>query len=112
MLSEVSWKPWIINPIMCAYSNKWRLVIDCRLLNPYLIRRKTKLEDLSLVSSIIEKGDYMSTDDLKSGYWQIRLNPSHRTYLGICLDGKYYVANGSYWAFLMHYLHLQRLLGR
>ena len=35
----------------------------------------------------------MSTDDLKSGYWQICLNPAHRTYLGICLDGKYYVAN-------------------
>ena len=62
-------------------------------MNPYLICRKTKLEDLSLVSSIVEKGDYMSTDDLKSGYWQIRLNPSHRTYLGICLDGKYYIAN-------------------
>ena len=65
VLSEVPWKPRIINPITCVYSNNWRLVIDCRLLNPHLIRRKTKLEDLSLVSSIVEKGDFMSTDDLK-----------------------------------------------
>ena len=67
------------------------MVIDCRLLNPYLIKRKTKLEDLSVVSSMVQQGDYMSTNDLKSGYWHIRLNPNHRTYLGICLYGKFYV---------------------
>ena len=93
VLSEVDWKPKIINPITCVYSTKWHLVIDCRLLNPYLVKRQTRLEDLSLISTMVEEGDYMSTDDLKSGYWQIKLNPNCRTYLGICLDGRFYVAN-------------------
>ena len=46
-----------------------------------------------MVSSVIEKGDFMSTDDLEKGYWQIRLNPAHRKYIGISLDWKYHVAN-------------------
>ena len=46
-----------------------------------------------MISSVVTKDDFMSTDDLEKGYWQIRLNPEHRKYIGISLDGKYYVAN-------------------
>merc|ERR1712112_445934 len=93
ILSEVPWKPYIINPISCVYSNKWRLVVDCRLLNPFVLKRKIKLEDLSVLPNLVSQGDYMSTDDLEKGYWQVKLSPFHRKYIGISLDGKYYVAN-------------------
>ena len=33
ILSEVLYKPLVVNPISCVFSNKWRLVVDCRLLN-------------------------------------------------------------------------------
>ena len=68
VLSEVPWKPRIINPISCVFLNKWRLVVDCRLLNPFLYRCKTKLEDLYLISSVMTKDDFISTDDLEKGY--------------------------------------------
>ena len=42
---------------------------------------------------MVSKGDYMSTDDLKKGYWQVRLNKNHRKYVGVSLDGRYYIAN-------------------
>ena len=35
ILSEVPYRPLVVNLISCVYSNKWRLVVDCRLLNPY-----------------------------------------------------------------------------
>ena len=35
----------------------------------------------------------MSTDNLEKGYWQVRLNENHRKYVGVSLDGKFYVAN-------------------
>ena len=35
----------------------------------------------------------MSTDDLKKGYWQVKLNPNHKEYIGVSLDGRYYVPN-------------------
>ena len=93
ILSEVNNRPRIINLISCVYSNKWCLVVDCRLLNPFLVCRKTKLEDLSLISSVVSEGDFMSTKDLEKGYWQVSLKPNDRKFIGISLDGKCYVAN-------------------
>ena len=67
--------------------------MDYRLLNPYGIKRKIRSEDLSYVPAIVSKDDYMSTNDLEKGYWQICLNPNYKKYIGVSLDGKYYVAN-------------------
>ena len=93
VLSEVTYILLIVNPISCVYTNKWRLVVNCRLLNPYVAKRKIKLEDLCCVPAMVSKGDYMSTNDLEKGYWQVRLNKNHRKYVGVSLDGRYYVAN-------------------
>ena len=68
ILSKVSYQPLVVNPILCVYSNKWRLVVDCRLLNLYVEKRKIKLEDLRCVPSMVCKDGYMSTDDLEKGY--------------------------------------------
>ena len=65
ILTEVSWEPRIINPISVVWSNKWRLVIDCQLLNPFVTKRKIKLEDLAVIPSLLSQGDYMSTNDLE-----------------------------------------------
>ena len=93
VLSEVTYRPLIVNPISCVFTNKWRLVVDYRLLNPYVAKRKIKLEDLRCVPTMVSKGAYMSTDDLEKGYWQVQLNKNHRNYVGVSLDGRYYVAN-------------------
>ena len=60
---------------------------------PYVAKRKIKLEDLRCVPAMVSKGDYMSTDDLEKGYWQVRLNKNHRKYVRVSLDGRYYVTN-------------------
>ena len=54
---------------------------------------KINLEDLSCVPAMVSKGDYISTDDLEKGYWQVKLNPNHKKFIEVSLDGKYYVAN-------------------
>ena len=82
-----------MNPILCVFTNKWRLVVDCRLLNLYVAKRKIKLEDLQCVPTMVSKGAYMSTDNLEKGYWQVRLNKNHKNYVGVSLDGRYYIAN-------------------
>lgn len=46
-----------------------------------------------MISSVVSKDDFISNDDLEKGYWQVKLNPAHRKYFGISLDGKYYIAN-------------------
>ena len=92
-LCEVAVQPQIINHISCVKTNKWRLIVDCRLLKPYVAKRKIKLEDLLCVPTMVSKVAYMSTDNLEKGYWQVRLNKNHRNYVGVSLDGRYYVAN-------------------
>ena len=60
---------------------------------PFLVKRNIKLEDLRVVPDLVSRGDFMSTDDLEKGYWQVPLNPRFRKYIGIELDGRFYVAN-------------------
>ena len=52
-----------------------------------------KLKDLLCVPTMVSKGRFMSTDNLEKGYWQVRLNKNHRKYVGVSLDGKFYIAN-------------------
>ena len=65
ILSEVSYTPQIINPISCVYTNKWRLVVDGRLLNPYVVKRKIGLGDLSCVPAMVSKDDLCQLTTLK-----------------------------------------------
>ena len=68
-------------------------MVDCRLLNPYIAKRKIKLEDLRCVHTMVSKYAYISTDDLEKDNWQVRLNKNHRNYVSVSLDGRYNVAN-------------------
>lgn len=44
---------------------------SCRQLNPYIKKDGVKLEDLCVLSGILEPGDYGAVSDLDSGYWQV-----------------------------------------
>ena len=92
VLREAKTRPLIINPFSAVYSNKWRLVFDCRLLNELVFKRKIKLDDLREIPHIVDKNDYGFTVDLKSGYWQVPLREDQRTLFGCEWQGKYYEA--------------------
>ena len=65
-------------------SKKKRLVVDgSRCLNPYLTHRKIRLQDHRDVPDVVKPGSWFTTNDLDSGYWHIKVNPEHWTYLGI-----------------------------
>ena len=67
VLRESASRPLIINPFSAVYSNKWRLVFDCRLLNELVVKRKVKLDDLREIPHIVDKNDWDS-DLLKQMY--------------------------------------------
>ena len=74
-------------PLSVVFSNKWRLVVDtsCHL-NPYLEKRKMKLEDLTVMADLVKEGDFLSTDDLDSGYWHVPLHPSMYPFVGCHME--------------------------
>ena len=61
-----------------------RCVLDASLLlNPFCLKRKTRLADLSVIPFILREGDFMTVNDLDSGYWQVPIHPDHQKYLGL-----------------------------
>lgn len=66
-IERVEEPPRVVLPLSRVYSNKWRLVLDAsRGLNPWCKHRGVKLDDLSHVSNVVERGDYMVCNDLDS----------------------------------------------
>ena len=99
-IRKVSSRPHIVNPCSVVYSKKLRCVLDAsQHLNKYCVRRKTVLADLSRIPYLVRQGDYMTVNDLDSGYWQVPIYPPHQTYLGLSFrhkDGSF-----TYWVWVV-----------
>jgi len=85
---EVDNVPHICSPlsVVTNSSGKKCLVIDLRYLNGYLLKEKFKYEDLRLAMLMFQKGDYLFSFDLKSGYHHVDIHKSHWEYLGFAWD--------------------------
>lgn len=46
-----------------------RRIIDLRVLNPYNVRKRLKMESLLGVRHLARKGDYISSFDLQDGFY-------------------------------------------
>ena len=92
-IKQVSAVPYICSPlsVVVSGSGKKRLVINLRHLNNYLWKQKFKYEDLRVALLLLEKGDYMFSFDLKSGYHHVDIAEVHHKYLGFAWGGKHYV---------------------
>ena len=72
-------------------SGKKRLVLNLRHLNRFLWKQKFKYEDLRVAMCLFEKGDYVFSFDLKSGYHHIDIAKEHWKYLGFSWQSCFYV---------------------
>ena len=86
-IRKVFSRPHVVNPCSVVYSKKLRCVLDAsQWLNKFCVRRKTVLADLSRIPYLVRKGDYMTVNDLDSGYWQVPIFPPHQKYLGLSFE--------------------------
>ena len=71
--------PHICSPLSVVESSsgKKRLVINLRHLNRLLWTQKFKYEDLRVAMLLLERGDYMFSFDLKSGYHHVDIAKEH-----------------------------------
>ena len=72
-------------------SGKKQLVINLCHLNQFLFKQKFKYEDLMVAMLLFQKGDYLFSFDLKSGYHHVNMAEIHHRYLGFSWKGKYFV---------------------
>ena len=86
---ECKQRPRVVNPLTVAVKNsKKRLVLDLRYVNAHVWREHGKFEDFRVFRSYIEKGSYMFSFDLKSGYHHIDIFNEQWEYLGFSWTGK------------------------
>ena len=94
-ISQVNHQPEVVNPLTVAYNktNKPRLVLDCRHVNPHLFQFKFKYEDGSVARKMFNQGEFVFNFDLKSAYHHVMIHPDDRSYLGFSWNGIYYQFN-------------------
>ena len=92
-IKEMPSEPFICSPLSVVESSggKKRLVINLRHLNRFLWKQKFKYEDLRVAMLLFEKGDYLFSFDLKSGYHHVDIALPHCKYLGFAWEGRFYV---------------------
>jgi len=62
-------------------SSSSQLVINMQLLNVAISPPCFKYKDLALLAPLLKEGDYMTTIDLKDGFFHVPVLPSHQAYM-------------------------------
>ncbi len=76
-------RPEVVSPLEVVpkrKKGKFRLIINTRYVNKYLVKKKFKFEGLKKLSDLAEKGHHAVSFDLTSGYCHVELHPRTRTY--------------------------------
>ena len=100
-------KPVFLNPISIikqtttsTKETKFRPVINMsRVMNQLVICEKTKLDDLSVVETIILKEDFLTSFDLENMHFHVRLQPESVKYFGFSVPDS--SGCGIYYRFLV-----------
>lgn len=83
-------KPKVVNPLSVALNGvSERLVVNGRYINSFMKKIPFKYERLWDILVFLKKGGFVSSWDLKSGYYHVVLHPKYTTYLGIKLGDAY-----------------------
>ena len=74
-------------------SGSYRIILDCRLVNGFLPDIYFKLENLSVVSQVVKKGDRLFTTDLEDAYFHVPIHEDSRRHLCFEWRGVTYTTN-------------------
>ena len=83
----------IVSSIFCVSkkgTSKLRLCLDLRLLNRFLEPPRFKLEGLQVVCSLLAKGDWTCSIDLRNAYWHVPLSRRIKRFFQFRWLGKTY----------------------
>ena len=76
----------MVNPLSVSVQKSGMKRLDFRHVNQFLGKDKVKFEDWKVALNYFQKGSYMISFDLKSGYNHIEITPESQTFLGFCLE--------------------------
>ncbi|KAA6398557.1 MAG: putative reverse transcriptase [Streblomastix strix] len=71
-----------------------RKILDCRPINKQLKDIPFKAENINMVITLVEKGDWGVTIDIHNAYNHIMVHPSLQQYLGFAFQDRFYIYKG------------------
>lgn len=86
-------KPRFISPIGCVPKkgkNKFRLIHDLRHLNSHCEACTFKQEDIRTVEKVIQPDDYLTSVDLKDGFFHFKVREDCQEFLSFEFEGTFY----------------------
>ena len=87
-------RPKVVNGLKVVTDKpKPRLCIAPMYINMFMAYDSVKYERVQDLMDPVQEGDFMTTSDDKSGYWQLPLRPDMWTYVGLEHKGKFYVCS-------------------
>eukprot|EP00731_Ephydatia_muelleri_P015005 Em0008g725a len=91
-IEEAKEPPVVCSPLSVVMNGvgKKRLVVNLRHVNGFLWKQKFKYEDIRVAMAMFEKGEWMFSFDLKSGYHHVDVAQQYRKYLGFEWGGVTY----------------------
>lgn len=91
-IKKLDYKPRYVSPIGCVpkKEGKFRLIHDLRHLNSHCESIKFKQEDIRTVEQIIQPNDFLTSVDLKDGFYHFRVNERHQEYLSFEFNRSFY----------------------
>jgi hypothetical protein len=76
-------RPKVVNPLGVALNaDKERLVLNMMYPNAFMKQMPFKYERLRDIPTFLKRGGFISSWDLKSGYFHVTIHPKYRTYFG------------------------------
>lgn len=88
-------KPKVVNPLGVALNgSSERLVLDGMYIKAFMKKMPFKYERLRDVLTFLKRGGFISTWDLKSGYFHVLIHPKYGTYFGFKIGYAYLHFNG------------------
>ena len=87
-------KPQCVSGLKCVPkkgNNKYRLIIDLRILNECVLPQKFQYEGIKTVKGLIRSNDRLVTTDLKNGFHHVPIHVDDWKYLGFCWKQEFYV---------------------
>ena len=93
-IRRVNWVPHVVAPVNVVPKTtpgKFRLIVDLRCLNEFVVRRRFSYETLATFRDRIEEGDFFISIDLESAYYHVDVAEADQCFLGFSIYGVYYV---------------------
>jgi hypothetical protein len=88
-------KPKVVNPLGVALNGvSERLVLNGMYINSYMANHPFKYERLRDILTFLQKAGFVSSWDLKSGYFHVLNHPDYQTYFGFKIGSAYLHFNG------------------